>query len=303
MTVDRAADRPPWRPGSLGRLRAVARMILLGAVGDRGEERLHAAYHDVLRRTGRFGPPEDQATIAVLGAAAARSRTIIDVGANVGRYAWLLRQRARPETRLYALEPHPGAARLLRNTLRRLPDCAVLELAASDRDGSAGLRVPNGAFGSSVSALAWVEPPHETISEELIGINLRRLDSLVEDGTMKVVGPILLKIDVEGGEGHVLRGAAQLLRRHRPVIYFECQVESLARQGETPDGIWDQLEGAGYHVLANRAGTFVPMSGVDGEVVNYLAVPDLTGADRQGPLERASIEARLDTWAARTAEA
>jgi FkbM family methyltransferase len=300
MTGDPIDGGPQWRPGRLDKLRALARRALLGTLGDRGDERLHEAYHRVLRRIGRFGPPEDDATVALLSAIAVRSRTIIDVGANVGRYAWFLRRRARPDARLFALEPHPDAARLLQVAVGALPGSTVLELGASDRDGSAGLVVPDGAFGSPVHGLAWVRAPVDNDPTGAIEIDLRRLDGLIADGIVTVVGPVFLKIDVEGGEGRVLRGAAGLLRRHRPIIYFECQAGPLARQGQTPEEVWRELVQAGYRLFASGVAGLVPMHAVNPQVVNYLGIPDTDGPEREEPLDAAATGAMLDAWAART---
>jgi FkbM family methyltransferase len=300
MTGDSIDGGWPWRPGRLDKLRAMTRRIILRTLGDRGEARLHGAYHGVLRKIGRFGPPENPATLALLGSVAARSRTIIDVGANVGRYAWFLRRRARPGATLIAVEPHPGTARLLRTAVGAFPGSTILELAASDRDGGAGLMVPDGAFGSPVTGLAWVKAPADTDHGSSIAISLRRLDGLISDGTVAANGPVLLKIDVEGGEGRVLRGADELLRQHRPIIYLECQVAHLARQGETADEVWALLALAGYRLFASTPDGLVPMRAVDDRVINYLAIPDLDGRDDDERLDPLAIGEILDAWAART---
>jgi FkbM family methyltransferase len=201
---------------------------------------------------------------------------------------------------LFALEPHPGAAKLLRAALGTRRGCAVLEVAAAETDSSAELIVPLGAFGSPVSGLAWVKRDQEADPATSIPIRLCRLDGLIDDGTMSVVGPVFMKIDVEGGEAGVLRGAADLLRRHRPILYFECQTASLARQGETPEGVWADLGKAGYHMFGNRAGRFVRLPGVDVEIVNYLGIPDLAATDLVDLLDATALDRTLHAWAART---
>jgi FkbM family methyltransferase len=289
-----------WQPGKVDQLRALVRRVLLAILGSRGEGRIHSLYHRYLRRTGRFGPPEDATTIALLSAIAHQSATIIDVGANVGRYSWFLRQHARPGSMLFAIEPHPDMARLLRRALGPIPSCTVLEVAAAEHDAIGELVVPAGAFGTPVSGLGWVQSHHENHANNSFKVRLRRLDGLIEDGAIRVVDPVFLKIDVEGGEAGVLRGAAELLRQHRPILYFECQAASLARQGETPEGVWGELRQAGYQIFGSQAGSFVPMSRADTDVVNYLGIPDLAATDDIPPLDSAAINVILDTWAART---
>jgi len=303
-----AADGSEWRPDALARARSLVRRTLIATLGDGVEARVRAEYHRALRGVGRFGPPEDEATRAVLAAIAANARTILDIGANVGRYAWFLWRHARPDARLYALEPHPGAARLLRSALRRLPGCNVLEVAAADQDGVAELVVPEGPFGASLSALSWVRNGQRDEDQPVLAITTRRLDGLIADGTVTVTAPVFMKIDVEGAEARVLRGAAGLLGRHRPVIYFECQSASAARQGETPRGVWDELERAGYQVFAKLPAGFVRVAQVHPDVANYLAIPDLPvrrpdELDDNLPMDAAALIAILDSWATRAAKA
>lgn len=288
-----------WRPGKLDRVRALGRRAVSSTLGDGAERRLRGFYHGVLRKTGRFGLPEDAATASVLAAVAERAGTILDVGANVGRYAWFLRRHASPSSRLYAFEPHPAAAQLLRAAVGRSPGCTVLEVAAADRDEVAELVVPEGPFGSAVSALSWIRTEPNGDERSALTIASRRIDGLLEDGTIEVADPVFMKIDVEGAEGRVLRGAAGLVDRHRPVIYFECQNQSAVRQGETPDGLWAQLGEAGYRIFATGSGAFVPVDRVQPEVTNYLAIPGVAGSGGDQALDAAAIIAIIDGWATR----
>jgi hypothetical protein len=160
--------------------------------------------------------------------------------------------------------------------------------------------VPDGSFGTPVPGLAWVRATADTGEAGSIEIGLRRLDGLIADGTVTVAGPVFLKIDVEGGEGRVLRGADRLLREHRPIIYFECQVAPLARQGQTADEVWDNLAQAGYGLFASEAGELIPMQSVDDRVVNYFGIPDLDDPGKNIRLDAVAIGAILDAWAART---
>ncbi len=290
-------DRLAWRPGRLDRARALLRRVLLSTLGDGIEGRLRSVYHRALRRAGRFRLPEDDATQAVLAAAAARSRTILDIGANVGLYAWFLLRHASQSSQLFAFEPNPAAAELLRGAIGALPQCRVLEVAAGERDEMAELVVPDGPFGAPVSALSWVRRPGDGDAERVLEITVCRIDSLIQDGTIRVTGPVFMKIDTEGAEASVLRGASGLLRRHHPVIYFECQANSAARTGETPGTVWDELQQAGYDVLANRGGRFTRVDRAQPDVPNYLAIPGYGDGDRTRSMDAAEVIAVLDHWA------
>jgi FkbM family methyltransferase len=58
--------------------------------------------------------------------------------------------------------------------------------------------------------------------------------------------PSLIKIDVEGAEVHCLRGALELIRRHRPILVVEFHSHDLLRQGVT------LVESLGYHITSRK---------------------------------------------------
>lgn len=60
------------------------------------------------------------------------------------------------------------------------------------------------------------------------------------------VAPAIVKIDVEGAEGEVIRGAAALLRDVRPVLFLELHMDELERRGESAAALLAQLTSAGY---------------------------------------------------------
>ena len=292
-----------WEPARLDRLRALGRRAVIVFLGHHVEWWLRGVYHRALRGLGRFEPPENEPTRAVLAAVAAQSRTILDIGANVGVYAWFLLRHAPPSSRLFALEPNPAAAQLLRSAVGKSPRCTVFDVAAADRDEIAELVVPDGPFGAPTSALAWVRSRSGDKDRRVLRIATRRIDGLIDDGSISVVGPVFLKIDVEGAEGRVLRGAAALLRHHRPVIYFECQTSLLARQGETPADVWNELGRAGYRIFVNRASRFVPVDEIQPDAANYLAIPTVDVVERDFPMDAASIIGTIGRWATRGSKA
>jgi FkbM family methyltransferase len=58
--------------------------------------------------------------------------------------------------------------------------------------------------------------------------------------------PAIIKIDVEGAEGEVIRGAAALLREVRPLLFLELHMDVLERRGESVDALLGQLTACGY---------------------------------------------------------
>jgi hypothetical protein len=59
----------------------------------------------------------------------------------------------------------------------------------------------------------------------------------------------LIKIDVEGGEFAVLKGAEKLLKRAQPILIFECGMGASEYYGTTPEALFDYLNQLGYGIF------------------------------------------------------
>lgn len=170
----------------------------------------------------------------------------IDVGANKGAFLWSLARRVGGAGRVVAIEPQPALAESLRRTMAGLGfrQVEVHAIAASDRAGRLPLHVPRD--GTSPGATL-VDGAHVPAGWTTVEVPVERVDALLA-GERRRVGA--MKIDVEGFEPEVLRGAEETLRTHRPVLVFECEERHLERSsaaGSVREVIaW--LEARGYAV-------------------------------------------------------
>jgi FkbM family methyltransferase len=147
-------------------------------------------------------------------------RSFWDVGANFGYYAWLLKS-AEPRLRVILVEPVPGNAKLIRDSIDRngLADVALIEAGASDREGEGVLHVDSlvGSTSSLNNGKTFEQTYYGTIPNQ-IHISLISLDSIRQQH-----GPAeFVKIDVEGHETQTLQGAVQIIAEDRPVFFVEC---------------------------------------------------------------------------------
>jgi FkbM family methyltransferase len=160
----------------------------------------------------------DRQTIEIAARALAGDGNTIDAGAHCGS---ILRHLVRlsPRGEHWAFEPIPNLARQLR---RHYPRARVEQVALSDFSGTAEFHfLPDAAAYSSLLSRTDVEADQ---SVHLLPVQVRRLDDVIPDDL-----PIaFIKIDVEGAEAAVLRGAARLLERDHPVVVFECAPARLA---------------------------------------------------------------------------
>lgn len=143
---------------------------------------------------------------------------VLDVGANLGVVSAYAARLVGPQGRVHAFEPQPELVRLMERSMR-LNDYAqvtVHEMALSDHDGVAPLY---GATARRESAS--LHGRGSTIGE----VQVRDASAVLHSLDL---GPIrLLKLDVEGHEEAVLRGAQPYLRRNTPeVVLFESHGDS-----------------------------------------------------------------------------
>lgn len=197
----------------------------------------------VLKRIYRSFVPEpvpvcDSDTITVLTATLRRDSNAIDVGCNRGS---ILREilRLAPEGKHFVFEPIPA---LHRQLCRRFPTVDCRRIALSDEAGT--IQFTHYTQLDGFSGMVRRDLGGADGAPEEISVATERLDAIVPANL-----PIaLVKIDVEGAEYRVLRGAEAMLRRCRPVIVFECGKGGLDVYGHSPEQVFDFLESCGLTI-------------------------------------------------------
>lgn len=170
--------------------------------------------------------------------------TAIDVGAHIGFFTMHMASAVGPSGRVYAFEPLPANAALLERSIaeNRFEDrVSVGRAAVGAASGEATLTYAEETLNSGGAYLL------KDGSEPLAG-NVRRAVPLVALDGMPLRRPVrLIKMDVEGAEPQVIRGAARLLREDRPTILSELHPAQLQRaSGMTADAFLAELRTYGY---------------------------------------------------------
>jgi len=173
--------------------------------------------HPLTRRGLRIGMAASYEHEALL-AGLEPLRTIVDVGANVGQFA-LLSRLVQPQAHIHSFEPMSAEANTFRAVLGD-DDHVTLHLTAlGAKAGEAEINITARADSSSlleIGAQSTVFPGTHKVGTE--AIKVARLEDILEP--KQIAKPALLKIDVQGFEGEVLKGCEALLR-HFDWIYCE----------------------------------------------------------------------------------
>jgi FkbM family methyltransferase len=162
-------------------------------------------------------------------------------------------------SKVVVFEPLPANCARIRRVIGLNPELPIelIEAAVADRPGRTEFQVMG---QESMGKLA--ESPFQPgqTSTHQISVELVSLDDLLAQN--RIAAPALMKIDVEGGELLVLRGAAELLRTFHPVLFIELHSPQLARDCRS------FLETLGYEIeLLKEEGP------VDPEICHFRAGP------------------------------
>jgi FkbM family methyltransferase len=142
--------------------------------------------------------------------------TVIDVGANAGVYTFSAATRVGAGGKVIAIEPFPACVSYLKETCRvnQFDWVKVYGAAASDRTGRVRLSIQGASELNEVIA-----EDVEVNPEQSVEVSCLTLDDLIDAEHLTTVN--FLKLDAEGHEINVLRGAQRLLADFSPVILYE----------------------------------------------------------------------------------
>lgn len=169
--------------------------------------------------------------------------TFVDVGANVGIYS-LLAARAVPQGQVLAFEPNPITAERMRTNLRLngIDNVIVRASAVGSRAGTATLTARLGP-GDHIEL-------DQSSEVDTVTVPVTTLDAAVD----RIARISLIKIDVEGFEVEVLRGATELLGRGDAPVWI-VEVNGLSqRYGAGDAAIEEIFRWHGYSMYLYDAG-------------------------------------------------
>jgi FkbM family methyltransferase len=200
----------------------------------------------------------------------------IDIGCHIGSSLSSM-IRCAPQGRHIAFEPIPEKADWIR---KKFPEVDVKTMALGDKNE----RI---VFYQNISrpGFSGLAKDSSNVDEVVeVHVDCQRLDDVVE-ASRKID---YIKIDVEGAELLVLRGARRMIERDRPIILFESSCDGAPKMGLNRDDLFTLfVDELGYEVfmvndfLENRVALnlagFQKAAEYPFQAFNFLAVPALLG--------------------------
>jgi len=210
---------------------------------------VHAGLWLLRHWRGRY-PAEES---LVVGPMLAKNDLCVDIGAHAGSWTRPL-ARLVPAGHVYAFEALPYYAEALRRLMQitLTSNVTVINAAISDQPGTVQIawRTKAGRKLTGNTHLATSSESNEVECVSVPAITLDGWQTSLPTGAR--VG--FVKIDVEGAELFILRGAKDFLQKHRPVIFLEIVTECCARYGYAPADLFRLFGELGYQSYTVKLG-------------------------------------------------
>lgn len=177
------------------------------------------------------GAAYDRETIDVFKKVLGKSSNCIDVGAYRGE---ILSEMLKFATQgdVFAVEPVPENCAYL---TKKYPRAHIFNMAVAEQPGELTFYYVTGRPARSGLKKQEYPDPNEKVNE--LTVRVDTLDNIIPND----VAIDLIKIDVEGAEHLVLKGAIDIIKRSQPVIIFEHDINTMAKYDVQPGEVYDLL--------------------------------------------------------------
>lgn len=192
--------------------------------------------------------------------------TVVDLGANEGYLSLFLAMKVGPKGHVYAIEPNMNNVLALEANIKlnALTNITIIPKAVSDKAGHFQM-YGDRAWGSLYR--------QSNITNSTYLVKVDTLDALYKDH-MDNSRIALIKMDVEGSEIRVLRGAQKLISTLRPIVAFEVNLTLIAYEDISINEIFDFFLESKYSLFIERKGKLVTFEWLCDRVLNLVAIPN-----------------------------
>lgn len=235
------------------------RTVVKSIDGIRYELDLNELIDSTMYYFGAFEP----GTVCAFKSRVQPGHTVLDVGANVGCHTMLLSRLVGDSGTVIAFEPMPQAFAKLSRNLSLNPWARNVRLERLALSALSGQRI-NAAFKTSWPLFGSPKPAQRD------SITTETLDTYSSKSKIERVD--FIKLDVDGYERKVLRGATNTLKTFRPTLLIELSHYTLAEVGDSLRDLVSDLLARGYVIQADDAA--VPFR--DAEEILRAVPPDGT---------------------------
>lgn len=178
---------------------------------------------------------------------AKKGSVTLDIGAHFGLFAVFFQKTS--EGVVYAFEPTKDTLKVLRETIaiNKLESVVqVVPMAVDKESGTANFFI-NSVVGGRGNTLVQNAKLGQTSSS--YAVQIISVDEFVGQKNLEIG---CIKIDAEGAELGVLKGARKSILKDKPIILLSIHPEPIISRGDTLEEIWDILQEYGYRTLLDN---------------------------------------------------
>ncbi len=183
----------------------------------------------------------DRQTNRIIRTVCTATTNCIDIGAHKGEVLDTMLKYA-PSGTHYAFEPIPFMYEALKEKYQHRHNCIISDIALSDQAGTSTFNLV--ISNPSYSGLVKRKYDRDNEEDTTIEVKTDLLDHIIPPGHRVD----LIKIDVEGGEYLVLKGAVDTIKKNKPVIIFEHGLGASDYYGSTPQQVYTLLDDCGLQI-------------------------------------------------------
>lgn len=202
--------------------------------------------HSLIWSRRLFGGRSDVPEMRLLDLMEMQGCVAVDVGAHSGNWTVNLAGRVGAGGTVVAYEalPHYGRSLAMSLRLLRIKNAQVRTVAVGDSLRKMSLRWRSDD-NQLLTGRTHIDPAAET-SPGVVEIQMVPLDDDLRALGIDFHNVAFMKIDVEGAELEVLKGASNLLSIGRPAVYLETEPEWIERMGHSVEDVFKHMAGFGY---------------------------------------------------------
>lgn len=170
--------------------------------------------------------------------------TCIDVGACFGWYSVLLSRLTGVNGLVYSFEPIKNNYKYLIGNIEAnsLTNVHAFNFALGEKDDSVNLYLPKKGVSGALKA-------HQDIKNcEVLNVQIRSFDNLLNADIKGVNAIDFIKVDIEGAELLFLKGAFKAIKKYKPILMLEVQINSTKLYKYSPSDLYNLLSEIGYEV-------------------------------------------------------
>jgi FkbM family methyltransferase len=246
----RMASLPPFR-GKLRVIGAAARLVCWFGKNERqvslwSGPRFSVDLRDRIQRQMWCASYEPHVT-RCLKAILRPGDTFVDVGAHIGYHSFYAAGVVGAAGRVFSFEPDPSVYARLKRNLEPFPYAHAFHCAVWMRDAELLFERSSCAQESGWGTLSAVRTLGTGEQIPIRAVSLDRWSREIEPGAVRAI-----KMDAEGSELAVLKGAARLIRESRPILLLEVNDVVLRQGGASGNLILSELRNLAYRVYEIR---------------------------------------------------